>query len=161
MLHGLLGCFCSVALNLVCNIQIHMASACKCTSFLQFFSTLSHGEAVQSSRPVPHQRKYASNPNVAANVVAAGARQNYALSANRSTWRRNQAGGPLSRNSLEGALTSKRSVRRVARDSITYSSSHQSSSLLGVLPVFMVRPWHAVEVMTRPCDIGKPVRVTR
>ena len=83
----------------------------------------------------------------------------------------NVFGGPFAKNSRSGPRSSKRSSSLVALDSITYKSSHQSSSSFGfdppscrpqsmMTPSRMLLPWHAVEVMARACDIGKPVLVT-
>ena len=83
----------------------------------------------------------------------------------------NVFGGPFAKKSRLGARRSKRSSRRVARDSMTYRSNHQSSSSFGwappacrpqsiITPSRIVLPWQAVDVMARACDNGKPVRVT-
>ena len=80
-------------------------------------------------------------------------------------------GGRFAKNFNTGARSSKRSSSLVARDNMTYRSSHQSSSSFALdvfscrpqsmmTPSRIVRPWQAVEVMARACEMGKPVRVT-
>ena len=80
-------------------------------------------------------------------------------------------GGPFWKNSKDGARSNRISWRRVARDSITYKSNHQSSSSFGcappsclpqsmITPSRIVLPWQAVDVTARAWEIRKPVLVT-
>ncbi len=81
-------------------------------------------------------------------------------------------GGPASSISRVGGRSNNTSSMEVARESITYKCSHQSSSLIPVMPaggaraqstvtpVRMVCPCEAVEVNNFSCVPGKPMRRT-